>query len=100
MFVFIVVSYDAGHGKECVTEMVRVESTDSPLSAMAVVKAPPRGTGVCEITFSHIKSSDHDSVPFLQSQLKVGMERLTRRITEKFLSRKVCTFFAVAVVLY
>jgi len=40
----------AGHGKECVTEMVRVESTDSPLSAMAGVKAPPQGTGVCEIT--------------------------------------------------
>ena len=33
------------------TEMVRVESTDSPLSATAVVKAPPQGTGVCEITF-------------------------------------------------
>ena len=37
----------AGHRKECVTEMVRVESTDSPLSAMAGVKAPPQGTGVC-----------------------------------------------------
>ena len=42
--------YAAGHRKECVTEMVRVESTDSPLSAMAGVKAPPQGTGVCEIT--------------------------------------------------
>ena len=47
MFVFIGVSYAAGLRKECVTEMV----TDSPLSAMAVVKAPPQGTGVCEITF-------------------------------------------------
>ena len=33
------------------TEMVRVESSDSPLSAMAVVEAPPQGTGVCEIMF-------------------------------------------------
>ena len=33
------------------TEMVRVESADSPLSAMAEVKAPPQGTGVCEIMF-------------------------------------------------
>ena len=49
--VFLVVSYAAGHGKECVAEMVRVESTDSHLSATAVVKAPPRGTGECEITF-------------------------------------------------
>ena len=44
------VSY-AGHGNECVTEMVRVESKDSPLSAMAGVKAPPQGIGVCEVTF-------------------------------------------------
>ena len=51
MFVFIVVLYAAGRGKECVTEMVRVESADSPLSATAVVKAPPRGTGECEIMF-------------------------------------------------
>ena len=51
MFVFIVVSYAAGRGKECVTEMVRVESADSPLSATAGVKDPPQGTGVCEITF-------------------------------------------------
>ena len=36
---------------ECVTEMVSVESTDSPLSAMAGVKAPPRGTGVCKTMF-------------------------------------------------
>ena len=42
MFVYIVVSYAAGHRKECVTEMVRVKSTDSPLSAMAVVKTPPQ----------------------------------------------------------
>ena len=49
--VYIVVSYAAGHRKECVTEMVRVKSTDSPLSAMAGVKAPLQGTGVCEITF-------------------------------------------------
>ena len=27
--------------------MVRVESTDSPLSATVVVKTPPQGTGVC-----------------------------------------------------
>ena len=33
MFVFIVVSYAAGHGKECVTERVRAQSADSPLSA-------------------------------------------------------------------
>ena len=39
MFLFIVVSYAAGSGKECVTEMVRVES--APLSATAMVKAPP-----------------------------------------------------------
>ena len=51
VFVYIVVSYAGGHRKECVTEMVRVKSTDSPLSAMAMVKAPPQGTGVCEITF-------------------------------------------------
>ena len=51
--VFLVVSYAAGHGKECVTEMVRVESTDSHLSAMAGAKAPLQGTGVhvCEIMF-------------------------------------------------
>ena len=42
MFVSIVVSYAAGHGKECVTEIVRVKSIDSPLSAMAVVKTPPQ----------------------------------------------------------
>ena len=41
MFVFIVVSYTAGHGKECVTEMVRVRSAYFPLSVTAVVKAPP-----------------------------------------------------------
>ena len=50
VYVYIVVSYAAGHRKECVTEMVRVKSTDSPWSAMAGIKAPPRGTGVCEIT--------------------------------------------------
>jgi len=32
-----IVSYAAGHGKECVMEMVRVESADSPLSAMVGV---------------------------------------------------------------
>ena len=42
MFVFISVSYAAGHRKECVTEMVRVESADSPLSAMAGVKLLPK----------------------------------------------------------
>ena len=47
MFVYIVVSYAAGHRKECVTEMVRVKSTDSSLSATAVVKTPPQGTSVC-----------------------------------------------------
>ena len=46
-----IVSYAAGHGKECVTKMVRVESAGSPFSAMTGVKAPPQGTGVCEITF-------------------------------------------------
>ena len=50
MFIFIV-SYAAEHGKEHVAEMVRVNSADSPLSAMAMVKAPPRGTGVCEGMF-------------------------------------------------
>ena len=35
------VSY-AGHGNECVTEMVRVESTESPLSAMAGVQLLPK----------------------------------------------------------
>ena len=50
-FVFIVVSYTAGHEKECVMEVVRVESADSPLSVMVVVEAHPQGTGVCEITF-------------------------------------------------
>ena len=62
--VYIVVSYAAGHGKECVTEMVRVESAYSPLSAMAGVKAPPQGTGVCKITFM---SSHHVSVAFRRS---------------------------------
>ena len=35
------------------TEVVRVEPADSPLSAMAGVKAPPQGTGVhvCETFF-------------------------------------------------
>ena len=51
MFVFIVVSYAAGHGRECVVEVFRVKSADSPLSAMAVVKVPPQGKGECEITF-------------------------------------------------
>ena len=46
-----IILYAAGHGKECVTEMVSVESADSPLSAMAGVKAPPRGTGVCKTMF-------------------------------------------------
>ena len=36
--VVCIVSYAAGHGKECVTEMVRVESTDSPLSATLIKK--------------------------------------------------------------
>ena len=42
LFVYIVASYTEGHGKECVTEMVRVESADSPLSAMAGVKLLPK----------------------------------------------------------
>ena len=42
-----IVLYAAGHRKECVAEVVRVESADSPLSATAEVKAPPQGTGVC-----------------------------------------------------
>ena len=44
VYVFVhvfIVSYAARHGEECVKEVVRVESTDSSLSAMAVVKAPP-----------------------------------------------------------
>ena len=49
--VVYVCMYTAGHRRECVTEMVRVKSADSPLSAMAGVKAPSQGTGVCEITF-------------------------------------------------
>ena len=32
-------------------EMVRVQSADFPLSAMAGAKAPPQGTGECEIMF-------------------------------------------------
>ena len=36
------------------TEVVRVESADSPLSATAVVKAPPRGTGECESLSGHV----------------------------------------------
>ena len=50
IFVLLVVSYEAGHGKS-VMEMVRVKSANSPLSATTMVKAPPRGTGVYEITF-------------------------------------------------
>ena len=46
-----ILSNTAGRGKECVKEVVRVEFADSSLSAMAVVKAPPRGTGECEIMF-------------------------------------------------
>ena len=46
------VLYTAGHGKECVTEIVRVESADSPLSAMAVVKTPPQGTGIMHSSLS------------------------------------------------
>ena len=65
-----IVSYTAGHRKECVTEVVRVKSADFPLSAIAGVKAPLRGTGVREITFQHIKSGHHDSVP----SLRVNME--------------------------
>ena len=49
MIVFVV-SDAAGHGKECVMEVIRVESADSPLSAMAGAKGLP-GTGVCEIMF-------------------------------------------------
>ena len=54
--VFIVVSDAARHGKECVTEVVRIEFADSPLSATVLVKAPPQGTGVhvCEIISSHV----------------------------------------------
>ena len=59
-----IVAYAAGHGKECVTEMVRVESTDSPLSATVVVKTPPQGTGVCILA---VKSCHHVSVAFLHS---------------------------------
>ena len=87
VFVFIVVSYAAGHGKECVTEMVRVESAYSPLSATAVVKAPPRGKGVC-ILACQVRLSCFCCFP---AQLKVGVERLTQG-TEKFLPRKVCAF--------
>ena len=48
LFICLHCLYAAGHGKECVTEIVRVESTNSPLSAIA---APPQGTGVCENMF-------------------------------------------------
>ena len=43
-------------------EMVRVESTDSPLSAMAGVKTPPQGTGVC------ILACEVSFVAFLHSE--------------------------------
>ena len=36
--VVCIVSYAAEHSKECVTEMVRVKSTDSPLSATLIKK--------------------------------------------------------------
>ena len=52
--IICIVSYAAGHGKERVTEVVRVESADSPLSATAMVKAPPRGTGICESLLCHV----------------------------------------------
>ena len=42
--------FTCSRAEKGVGQMVRVKSTDSPLSAMAVVKAPPRGTGVCKIT--------------------------------------------------
>ena len=42
LFVYIVASYTEGHGKECLMEMVRVESADSPLSAMAGAKLLPK----------------------------------------------------------
>ena len=76
--------------------MVRVESTDSPLSATAGVKTPLQGTGMC-ILACQIMSSCFCRFP---AQSKVEVECLTRR-TEKFLSRKVCAFFcAVAVVVH
>ena len=83
------------------TEIVRVESADSHFSAMAGVKTPPQGTGncVCEIMFYHIKSSDHDSVPFLQNQSKVSVEHLAQR-TKIPLQEGVCISSAVAVVVY
>ena len=54
--VYILVLYTARHRQEYVMEVVRVESAESPLTATAVVKAPPRGTGVhvCEIISSHV----------------------------------------------
>ena len=73
------------------TEMVRVKSVDSSLSATAVVEAPPQGTGVCESTFWHVKSYHRDSVTFLQSQLKVEVERIAQG-TDTLLSRKLCAF--------
>ena len=79
-----IVLYAAGHGKECVTEIVRVESTDSPLSATAVVKTPLQGTGVCILACQVMFSC-------LCAQLKVGVEHLTQG-QDKFLSRKVCAF--------
>ena len=71
----------------CVTEMVRVKSADSPLSATAGVKTPPQGTGVC-ILACQVRLSCFCRFP---AQLKVGVECLARG-TEKFLSRKVCAF--------
>ena len=48
--IYIAVSYTAGHRKDCVTQVGRVlQSSDSPSSAMAGDRAPPQGTGVCEI---------------------------------------------------
>ena len=82
-----IVSYAAGHIKECVTEMVRVKSTDSPLSATAGVKTPPQGTGVC-ILACQVRLPCFCRFP---AQLKVGVECLTQG-PEKFLSRKVCAF--------
>ena len=82
-----IVSYAAGHGKECVTEIVRVKSTDSPLSATAVVKTPPQGTGVCILACQVMLSC----LCCFPAQLKVGVERLTQG-QDKFLSRKVCAF--------
>ena len=68
------------------TEVVRIHSACSPLSAMAGAKAPPQGTGVCILACQ---------VMFLLLSCAVeGGSRASRTRTRqiKFLPRKVCEF--------